>query len=163
MARKKGTEPEVIGTGDGTSDDVIRAHIRYKPGAESVEIRIKYWDEVKAMHIKTVEVDADEIANVLNVFLSKSVVDFKPSRGFMESLESVRTKKEGRADINKYNGATGVSEEDEIYELSVKIQDAYANGEKIDYISELQAELTEKIEYETNEINEIKGKRESEV
>ena len=150
-------DPKVEKEGDGTADDVIRANISYVPGAESVQIQVKYWDEIKAYHVKSIEVDADQIAKVFQVFMRKLCSNSRPVNTFMETAESVKTKKEGRAGSNAYNGATGISPEDEIDEMSKKISDGYANGDPIEIISEYAARRNELIEKEVEEINGLRG------
>ena len=155
-AKKVIIEPEVLKTGDETADDVIRANINYVPGAESVQIQVKYWDEVKAMHVKSIEVDADQIAKVFNIFMKNLCSNCRPTYRYMETATSYKTKKEGRAGSNAYNGATGISG-DEINELTERINDSYAKGESIDIISEYAAERQKIIDREVEEINSLRG------
>jgi len=154
--KKSKIEPKVEKTGDGTADDVIRVNIGYVPGAESVQIQIKSWDEVKAMHVKSIEIDADQIAKVLTVFMKNLCSNCRTTNRYMETATSAKSKKEGRAGSNAYNGATGISG-DEINELTEKISSAYANGESIDIISEYSAERQKIIDREVEEINSIRG------
>jgi hypothetical protein len=154
--KKSKIEPVVQKSGDGTADDVIRANIGYIPGAESVQIQIRYWDEVKAMHVKSIEVDADEIAKVFNVFMKNLCSNCRPTYRYMETAQSYQTKKEGRAGSNAYTGATGITT-DEINALTNKIAEAYAKGESMEIISAYAARRQQLIDQEVNKINSLRG------
>lgn len=146
-------EPVVLKTGDGTADDVVRANISYVPGAESVQIQIKYWDEIKAYHIKTILVDADQVANIVNTFSRNLCSNCRPSYRYMESADSYETKKEGRASSNAYNGATGVSPEDAIDKLNEKIVEGFDNGISMENIAQIRAKKNEIQDEEVTRIN----------
>jgi hypothetical protein len=149
--------PTVIKEGDTTADHVIRAHIKYVPGAESVQIQVYEWNEIKAYHIMSVEVDADEINKVFTTFMKNLCSNCRPTYRYMETAESYRTKKEGRASANAYNGATGVTLTDQINYYSEQIEMAYANGLPAEIISQLAAKRQELIDKEVEEINALKN------
>ena len=148
--------PKVEKIGDGTADDVIRANIDYVAGAESVQIQVKYWDEIKSYHVKSIEVDADQIAKVFTIFMQNLCANCSPIYRYMESAESYRSKKEGRAGVNGYSGATGVGT-DKINQIIQMIAEATNKGESMETIALLRARLNELIDEEVNEINEVKS------